>query len=122
MTPPPVPVERNRAGRPNSSANQSMTRVSTSVAAGLVAQSMPCTPSPDESRSPRMAGPDTFAGKYAKNDGCCQWVMPGITISSMSASRAKMSSPPAGGSSGSPAAMSPGCTRERTGIVSTRSW
>ena len=32
-------------------------------AAGLVAHTMPCTPSPDDSRSPRMAGPELLAGK-----------------------------------------------------------
>ena len=30
---------------------------------GQVAQSMPCTPRPDESRSPRIAGPEALAGK-----------------------------------------------------------
>ena len=34
-------------------------------AGGLVAQSMPCTPNPEESRSPRIEGPEALAGKNA---------------------------------------------------------
>jgi hypothetical protein len=63
ITPPPGPVDRNAAGRPSSSTSQSMTWVSSSVAAGPVAHSMPCTPRPAESSSPRTAGPEELAGK-----------------------------------------------------------
>ena len=42
MTPPPGPVVANAAGSPSSSTSQSSTCASISVAAGLVAQSMPC--------------------------------------------------------------------------------
>ena len=62
-TPPPAPEERNFSGRPSIVAIQSSTCVSSSVQAGLVAQSMPCTPSPAESSSPRMEGPELLAGK-----------------------------------------------------------
>ena len=63
MVPPPRPSVRKRSGSPSSSAVQSTTTVSSSVQAGLVAQSMPCTPSPAESSSPRIAGPEEFDGK-----------------------------------------------------------
>ena len=63
MTPPPAPSDRNRSGRPSSSTIQSRTWVSSSVHAGLVAQSIPCTPSPAESSSPRIDGPELLAGK-----------------------------------------------------------
>ena len=65
------------SGRPSSSCIQSTISVSTSVHAGLVTQLMPCTPRPAVSRSPRIAGYDELAGKYAKKFGCCQWVRPG---------------------------------------------
>ena len=41
----------NVSGSPTISRSHSMTTSSTSVAAGLVCQLMPCTPSPDETRS-----------------------------------------------------------------------
>ena len=63
ITPPPAPSDRNRSGRPSSSTIQSRTWVSSSVQAGLVAQSIPCTPSPAESSSPRTDGPELLAGK-----------------------------------------------------------
>ena len=63
MTPPPSAADRNRSGRPRSSTIQSRTWVSSSVQAGLVAQSIPCTPSPAESSSPRIDGPELLAGK-----------------------------------------------------------
>ena len=116
-----TPFDRNRSGRSSSSASQSSTTVSSSVAAGEVAQSIPCTPSPEESRSPRTAGPDAFAGKYAKNAGCCQCVRPGRITRSRSASSASTGSPVSGGCAGSAAATSPGATRDRTGSDSTRS-
>ena len=63
ITPPPLPVERNMSGRSSISASQSRTCVSSSVHAGLVCQSIPCTPNPDEMRSPSIAGPEALAGK-----------------------------------------------------------
>ena len=63
MTPPPGPSDLNRSGRPNNSTSQSSTWVSSSVQAGLVAHSMPCTPRPAESSSPRIDGPEALAGK-----------------------------------------------------------
>ena len=68
--------------------------------AGLVAQSMPCTPRPDDNKSPKMAGPDAFAGKKAKNLGDCQWVTPGKTIESMSRTSWSNDSPWTGGAAG----------------------
>jgi len=62
-TPPPVPVERKDAGRSRRSASQSMTCCSSSVAAGLVTHDIPWTPSPAETRSARVAGPEVLAGK-----------------------------------------------------------
>src|SRR5439155_1579741 len=98
MTPPPRPVDRNAAGRSSSSTSQSSISVSTSVQPGLLAHNMPCTPSPAERSSPRMAGPDALPGKKAKNRGDCQWVMPGSAAA-----------PPPGtaGSAGGPGASSP---------------
>jgi hypothetical protein len=49
-----------------------------------------------------------FAGKYAKKFGLCQWVIPGITIRSMSAIQASKGSPCAGGSTGRSERMEPG--------------
>ena len=54
-----------------------MTWVSSSVQAGLVDHSIPCTPRPEERRSPRIPGPEALQGKYAKKFGDCQWVTPG---------------------------------------------
>ena len=68
-TPPPVPVERKDAGRPSSSANQSMTCCSSSVAAGLVTQDMPWTPRPAETRSPSTDGPGGVGGEVAEEPG-----------------------------------------------------
>jgi hypothetical protein len=62
MTPPPPASVRKCVGRPNSSASQSTVTVSSSVQAGLVAHNIPCTPSPLDSRSPRIAGPLAFDG------------------------------------------------------------
>ena len=56
MTPPPVDVDLKASGRPSISPSQSMTCVSSSVAAGLVIHIMPWTPSPAESSSPRIEG------------------------------------------------------------------
>jgi hypothetical protein len=62
-TPPPSVSDLKWAGRPSMSTSQSRTWVSSSVQAGLVAHSIPWTPSPDDSRSPRIAGPEALAGK-----------------------------------------------------------
>src|SRR3984885_5652857 len=103
ITPPPLLVERNFRGRSSISTSQSRTCVSNSVQAGLVAQSIPCTPSPDESKSPRIAGPDALAGKKAKKFGDCQCVMPGRISFSTSPRIASKDSPFAGGFTGSEA-------------------
>src|SRR5689334_24982412 len=66
MTPPPVLVERNFSGKPSIGTSQSSTCVSSSVQAGLVAQSMPCTPSPDDNRSPKIDGPDALHVKRSE--------------------------------------------------------
>src|SRR5450755_3333841 len=58
MTPPPVFDDRNFSGKPSMATSQSITCVSSSVQAGLVDQSIPCTPRPEERRSPRIPGPD----------------------------------------------------------------
>ena len=63
MTPPPGPSERNRSGSPQASTSQSMTRVSSSVQAGLVDHIIPWTPRPADTNSPRMDGGDESAGK-----------------------------------------------------------
>ena len=118
ITPPPAPSLRNRRGSPHSSTSQSITRVSSSVQAGLEAHSIPCTPRPDDSRSPRIDGPVAGEGKKAKNPGACQWVRPGTMTRSRSSSTASNPSGAAGGDCGSPAAISPGCTRDRTGKLS----
>src|SRR5271170_6352937 len=97
ITPPPPAVERNFRGRSSISTSQSRTWVSSSVHAGLVAQSIPCTPNPEESKSPRIAGPEALAGKKAKKLGDCQCVMPGRISFSMSPKIASKDSPLAGG-------------------------
>src|SRR5207302_4398535 len=80
-----TPLPRKTSGRPSSSTSQSSTCVSSSVHAGDVAHSIPCTPRPDDTRSPRIDGPDVFAGKYPKKFGDCQCVTPGSTMRSRSA-------------------------------------
>ena len=133
ITPPPLGlVERNCSGNPSSSCIQSTINVSTSVHAGPVTQLMPCTPSPAVSRSPRIAGYDELAGKYAKKLGCCQWVNPGTMTRSVSAITASNPSGVVGGCSASCARTSPGWTVDVTrccsmfsmysAIQSIRSW
>ena len=63
ITPPPGPELTKCPGRPSMPHIQSITCVSSSVHAGDVLHSMPCTPRPADSSSPRMLGPDAFAGK-----------------------------------------------------------
>ncbi|MEZ4769538.1 MAG: hypothetical protein R2844_14050 [Caldilineales bacterium] len=121
MTPPPVDVDLNACGSPSMSTSQSRTCVSSSVQAGLVAHSMPCTPSPDDSMSASMAGKEALAGKKAKKLGDCQWVMPGMISGSMSASIAANGSPCSGAWAGRPARISPGCTCDNTGYDPMRS-
>src|SRR5579863_578289 len=103
ITPPPVRLERKARGKSSISTSQSRTWVSSSVHAGLVAQSIPCTPSPEDSKSPRIAGPEALAGKKAKKFGDCQWVTPGRITFSMSPRIVAKDSPLAGGFAGSEA-------------------
>ena len=120
MTPPPVLlVERKESGRPMARPSQSSTRVSISVQAGEVCQSMPCTPRPVERRSPRIAGPEELAGKNAKKWGDCQGVSPGRTMRWTSAMIASQGSGFSGAASGRLAATLPGATDGSTGSVST---
>ena len=63
ITPPPSPVERNRAGSASSSCIQSSISVSTSVHAGDVTQLIPWTPSPAAASSPRIEAYEMLAGK-----------------------------------------------------------
>src|SRR5215831_8748605 len=120
MTPPPALDDRNVPGNPSIPTSQSMTWVSSSVHAGLVDHSIPCTPSPEESRSPKIPGPEALQGKYAKKFGDCQWVTPGRMISSTSFNIASMDSPLGGGLTGSGARTSPGFTCDNTGNDSIR--
>src|SRR5215469_483199 len=120
MTPPPLSEDRNFSGNPSMPTSQSMTWVSSSVQAGLVDHNIPCTPSPDETRSPRIPGPDALQGKYAKKLGDCQCVTPGRIKRSTSFSSASKDSPFAGGFAGSEARTSPGFTCDSTGNDSMR--
>ena len=61
--PPPVEVDLNFVGRSRMSTSQSRTCISSSVQAGLVCQSIPCTFSPAASISPRIAGGEPLALK-----------------------------------------------------------
>src|SRR5438270_8116155 len=115
MTPPPLADDRNFSGSPSIVTSQSITWVSSSVHAGLVDQSIPCTPSPDETRSPRIPGPEALHGKYPNQFGDCQFVTPGRITRSTSFSSASKSSPSAGGSAGNKARISPGFTLDITG-------
>ena len=63
ITPPPSFDEWKTRGSPHRSTSQSIMTVSTSVAAGLVAHSMPCTPKPALTSSPSTEGNDALAGK-----------------------------------------------------------
>src|SRR5579883_25155 len=122
MTPPPGPADLKLSGSPTMSAIQSSTCVSSSVQAGLVAQSIPCTPSPADKSSPRIDGPEVLAGKYAKKLGDCQWVMPGKIRRSMSSKIDLKGSPCSGALDGRRFLSSPGLDLERTGKVSIRFW
>ena len=97
------------------STSQSSTCVSSSVQAGLVAHSIPCTPNPEETRSPSIAGGDAFPGKYAKKLGDCQCVTPGSSNSSRSRSTFENGSGSSGGCAGRCPAISPGSTCASTG-------
>src|SRR5690606_25650217 len=114
ITPPPGPPERNRSGSPSNSTLQPSTWVSSSVHAGLVDHTMPCTPRPEETRSPSTDGPDALAGKYAKKSGDCQCTSPGTTMLSRSARTASKGSGCRGGEAGSCARIDPGSTCGRT--------
>jgi len=115
ITPPPCPLDLNRSGSPSMSTSQSSTCVSSSVQAGLVAHSIPCTPNPEETRSPSIAGGDAFPGKYAKKLGDCQCVTPGRITSSRSWRIASNASPRSGGCAGRRRRTSPGATWASTG-------
>lgn len=66
MHPPPFAlVDRNDPGSPIAPHIQSSSRVSSSVAPGLVAHSIPFTPSPALKSSPMIAGKLPLHGKYA---------------------------------------------------------
>ena len=95
------------------SAIQSSTCVSNSVHAGLVAHSIPCTPKPAESSSPKMLGPEVLAGKYAKKFGDCQCVIPGKINRSTSDKIFSNDSPCRGGWAGRERRISPGFTFEK---------
>src|SRR4051812_3987425 len=98
-----TPLPTNAGGRPNNSTSQSSTCVSSSVQAGDVDHNIPCTPSPDDTRSPRTEGPEAFAGKYPKKLGDCQCVTPGSTTRSRSLRIASHDSPCSGAAAGSAA-------------------
>src|ERR1700756_3566725 len=117
MTPPPELDDRNFCGSPSIDTSQSITWVSSSVHAGLVDHSIPCTPRPEESRSPKIPGPEALHGKYAKKFGDCQCVTPGRISRSTSFSSDSNGSPRAGGSAGSDSRICPGLTWESTGKV-----
>ncbi len=53
----------NVSGRPTISRSHSITTSSTSVAAGLVCQLMPCTPSPEETTSASTDAKSLLLGK-----------------------------------------------------------
>ena len=63
ITPPPPPANVNAGSRPSAPASASSSACSISVAAGEVDQSMPCAPSPPESRSPSRECSEALAGK-----------------------------------------------------------
>jgi hypothetical protein len=63
IMPPPPPVVVNDAGSPSASASWSVTCCSSSVHAGEVDHSMPCTPIPPESTSPSTDASDALHGK-----------------------------------------------------------
>ena len=116
-TPPPAPVVFHDWGTSSRSTSQSSTWDSSSVDAGEVAHSIPCTPIPAAANSPSTAGGEVWAGKKANQPGCCQWARPGTTTRSRSARTASKGSGPSGASSGSLARTSPGSTASRTGLA-----
>src|SRR5262249_60696900 len=69
MTPPPVLVDRNFSGSPSMATSQSRTCVSSSVQAGLVDQSMPCTARPEGRKSPRSSRPEGLVGEKKEKKG-----------------------------------------------------
>ena len=103
------------SANPKAWRNQSTITVSTSVAAGDVCHNMHCAAIVLTSISASIDGGAALAGKYAKKRGCCQWVIPGITIASKSSIIASIDSPPSGGEFGNCAAVSPNAVCARTG-------
>ena len=121
MTPPAGPVVFQVSGSPRRSTNQSATTDSSSVAAGLVDHIIPCVDSPADTSSPRIDGGDELAGKNPNHPGDCQWVIPGMMISSRSRITSSKGSGRSGADSGSRALMSPGLTSGVMGRSSTLS-
>ncbi len=109
----------NEGGRPVISPSHCIIRPSSSVAAGDVAQLMHCAPIVAVSISARMEGGLLFAGKYPKNDGCCQCVIPGTIAFLKSANIAANGSPSGGGWRGICRVISPGAAVGLTGKRST---
>ena len=75
----------NVSGSPSASRSQRTTMLSNSDATGDERQSIALATNVDMNISPRMPGADALLGKYAKNAGCCQWVMLGAIVLPMSA-------------------------------------
>jgi hypothetical protein len=98
-----------------------MTRCSSSVAAGEVCHIIPWVDRVDTIISARIDGGLVLAGKKAKKEGCCQWVIPGITMRSTSFMMRSKDSLSSGGELGSWRRMSPGETCDLTGYSSTLS-
>jgi len=66
------------------SLSHSIILCSSSAAAGEVSQSMHWVPIAAVINSARTDSTELLAGKYAWKLGCCQWVIPGMMISSRS--------------------------------------
>src|SRR6056300_2117225 len=92
-----------------------MTLVSISVAAGEVCHNMHCAAIVDVMISANIDGGLAFAGQYAKKRGCCQCVIPGITMRSKSDMISDMSVPVSGALCSNCCAISPGFVCARTG-------
>ena len=116
MTPPPVPVERNDAGRPEQVGQPVHDVLLELGAAGLVAQSMPCTPRPAETRSPSTDGPGGVGREVAEEAG----VLPVRDARAGRRGRGRRgrrrtARPARARAAGRAARTSPGATCERTG-------
>lgn len=78
ITPPPVPENMKDLGSLSMLASQSMTTISSSLAAGHASQLNPTELNAVQSISPTKAAELTVAGKNAKKLGLSQCVIPGI--------------------------------------------